>query len=158
MTANKILPAHVVRGHAHLTINQHRIVLATGCFDILHLGHVLMLEQVRKRYPTLMLWIGINSDAAVGALKGPGRPVHDYRSRATVMAALECVNKVFEIDDIRVAAALRMVRPQVWVKGGDYTLETLDQTEVAAANEVQADILIIPTIGNYSTTSILGKL
>lgn len=158
MRREKILSDRDVRMTVPKPFFQHRIMLASGCFDILHRGHVEMLEGVHQRYPMLLLWVGLNSDRAVRRLKGPERPIHDFESRATVVAALECVDSVFEIDDVRVAEAIRLVRPLVWVKGGDYTMETLDKEEVKAANEAQSDIILIPTIGNYSTTNILKKL
>lgn len=134
------------------------IILATGCFDILHRGHVELLEGAREMFPGHELWLGLNSDAAVRSLKGEGRPVHDYESRAIVMAGLLCVDVVFEIQDVRVANAIRAIRPRVWLKGGDYTLETLDQGERNAAEEVGSMIHLVPTVQGYSTTEILKKL
>lgn len=134
------------------------IVLATGCFDILHRGHVTMLESARQAYPGHEMWLGLNSDAAVKQLKGETRPVHDFESRAAVMAGLQCVDQVFEINNTRVDEFIRAVRPRVWVKGGDYTLETLDQGERQAAEEVGTIIHFVPLLPGYSTTAILKKL
>ncbi len=134
------------------------ILLATGCYDILHRGHVELLEGARLAFPGHMVWVGLNSDRAVSQLKGNGRPINCYEARAVVMAGLQCVDQVFEIDDVRVAEALRLVRPRVWVKGGDYTLEALDQGEVAAAKEAGTIIHLVPTIAGYSTTRIVSKL
>lgn len=137
---------------------RHPIILATGCFDILHRGHVEMLERAKDTNEEAELWVGLNSDEAVRKLKGPDRPIHDFYSRAIVVAALECVSRVFEIDDVRVGNAIVLIRPDVWVKGGDYTLDTLDKGEVYAANLCGTKIVLLPTIGNYSTTRILSKL
>lgn len=159
-TLHKILKADVAAEEAVRDFWRRRIVLATGCFDILHRGHVEMLERACDSISTNCgekLWVGLNSDRAIRQLKGDGRPRNDYASRAVVMASLACVHRVFEIDDVRVAGAIRMVRPLAWVKGGDYTRQTLDQGEVAAADEVRAYIILIPTIGDYSTTKILQK-
>ena len=134
------------------------ILLATGCFDILHRGHVQLIEEARRRFTGHTVWIGINSDLAVRKLKGEHRPIHDYQSRAIVMAGLQCVDQVFEIDATRVVDTIRFIRPQVWVKGADYTLETLDQDERKAAEDVGATIAFVPLLNGYSTTSILKKL
>lgn len=134
------------------------IVLATGCFDILHRGHVELLEGARFQFPGHAVWVGLNSDAAVRELKGDGRPVHDYESRAIVMAGLQAVDHVFEIPSVRVTGALTMIRPRVWVKGGDYTLETLDASEREAAQACKTIIHIVPTIAGYSTSKILSRL
>lgn len=158
MISNKIMSDRQLRMTIPLQYYQHRIILATGCFDIIHMGHVKLFDMVNERYRGMCLWVGLNSDRAVKELKGDDRPIHDFQSRATVIAAIEVVDRVFEIDDVRVAEAIRLVRPAVWVKGGDYTMETLDKSEVAAANECQADICLFPTVGKYSTTNILRKL
>jgi len=133
------------------------IILATGCFDVLHRGHVELLEEARSFFPGHELWLGLNSDAAVRLLKGDGRPIHDYESRAIVMAGLLCVDAVFEIDSVRVDDAIRLIRPRAWLKGGDYTLETLDQGERRAAEDVGSLIHLVPTIQGYSSSAILKR-
>lgn len=137
-------------------------VLATGCFDILHRGHVELLEICRSiADPKTVIGnvaVGLNSDRSVVMLKGHTRPIHKYEDRAFMMSALESVDFVFQIDSLRVTDAIRALRPTDWVKGGDYTLDTLDKDEVKAANEVGAKIHIVPTIGKHSTTNILSKL
>lgn len=158
MIADKILLEHQVRVDAWRRFYGGRIILATGCFDVLHRGHVELFQMARARRPSGLLWVGLNSDRAVRELKGPERPVHSYPDRAYVVAALQSVDRVFEIDDMRVAETIRLIRPIAWIKGGDYTLNTLDKDEVAAAREVDAEIVLIPTIGNYSTTNTLKKL
>lgn len=132
---------------------QGGIVLATGCFDILHRGHVELLMYASGKAP--YLWVGINSDGAVRCLKGSARPINTAEDRAFMLAQLFYVDTVFIIDSIRVDQAIRYLKPAAWVKGGGYTMDTLDKDEVAAANEVGADIVIVPTIGNYSTTKML---
>ena len=134
------------------------ILLATGCFDILHRGHVQLLEDARDSFPGHPVWVGLNSDRAVRELKGDGRPIHDFASRAVVMAALESVHHVFEIDDVRVDDAIRLIQPRVWIKGGSYTIDTLDKSEVAAAKEVGAKIEILPLLAGYSTTLIIERM
>lgn len=134
------------------------ILLATGCFDVLHRGHVELLENARHDFPGHVVWVGLNSDEAVRKLKGEGRPIHDYESRAIVMAGLHAVDQVFEIPDVKVTYAILMVRPRVWIKGGDYTLETLDPDERIAAQSCNTTIHLVPTIAGYSTTKILSRL
>lgn len=134
------------------------VLLATGCFDILHRGHVELLEGARMSFPAHEIWVGLNSDNAVRVLKGETRPIHEFESRATVMAALQCVDVVFQIYDVRVAETIKLIKPRVWLKGGDYTLETLDQGERAAAEEVGTIIHFVPLLPGYSTTAILRKL
>lgn len=135
-----------------------KIALVTGCFDILHRGHVFLLEDTRMKFPGHEIWVGLNSDMAVRALKGETRPIHNFESRAMVMAALQCVDVVFEIGNVRVADAIRMVKPKLWVKGGDYTLETLNQDERKAAEEVGSMIHFVVSLQGYSTTEILKRL
>lgn len=129
------------------------IALATGCFDVLHCGHVELLERAALHGP---LFVGINTDESVRVLKGPSRPVNKLEDRAYVLSALECVRIVFPIESV--ADAIRSLRPSHWIKGGDYTLETLDKDEVAAANEVGAKIVLVPMVAGLSTTGILSKL
>lgn len=136
-------------------ITRNTLVLATGCFDILHAGHVQLLERAAEYGE---LHVGLNSDRSVRVLKGEHRPINPFLARATVIAALACVTKVFQIDDVRVSGAIRLLAPTYWVKGGDYTLATLDGSEVDAARETGTEIILLPTIGDYSTTKILERL
>jgi rfaE bifunctional protein nucleotidyltransferase chain/domain len=140
----------------YLTKKANPISLATGVFDILHVGHKRLLEEavIGDEY----LFVGINSDRAVKMLKGHDRPINSEMDRAEMMAALQCVGYVFIIDSTRVTDAIRTVRPTKWYKGGDYTLQTLNKEEVKAANEVGADIVIVPATAGYSTTSILSRI
>jgi len=131
------------------------VALVTGVFDILHVGHVQLIEAASQHG---MVWVGINGDRAVKWLKGEGRPVNTYTDRAAMLAALEHVSAVFEIVDTRVDGAIRAVKPAYWIKGGDYTLETLDKHEVQAANDVGACIILFGRVGDYSTTKILQRL
>lgn len=129
-------------------------ILTTGCFDIIHAGHARLLEDAASLGP---LWVGVNSDAAVRGLKGPGRPINTAYDRAYVIAAFMFVERVFIIDSTIVDKAIKVIRPAAWIKGGDYALDTLNKTEVAAARFVGADIMILPTVGGHSTTRILEK-
>ena len=133
-----------------------RLVITNGCFDLLHVGHIRYLEAAARHGDQLM--VGVNADWAVKALKGPGRPVNNTQDRAYVLAALACVKYVVILDSVRVDGFIRDMQAAVWVKGGDYTLDTLDKGEVAAANDVGTKIEIIPVVPGYSTTGTLKKL
>lgn len=131
------------------------IVLATGVFDYIHRGHIELLERAATYG---LLFVGINTDEAVRTLKGPTRPFFKLEDRAYALSALRSVHLVFPIDSITVTGAIRMVMPSHWVKGSDYTMETLNQDEVAAAKEVGAEIVLVPMVKGYSTTAMLEKV
>lgn len=132
-----------------------KTVLATGCFDLLTAAHVRLLDFCSRHGNVI---VGINSDRAVSELKGPSRPINSQADRAIVLSALACVANVFIIDDTSVAGAIRLVQPSVWAKGADYTLETLNQQEVAAAREVGAEILFAPKMEGYSSTRLIERM
>jgi len=133
-----------------------KLVVTNGCFDILHLGHVTYLETARDQGDALL--IGMNGDNAVRELKGAGRPVNSETDRAAVLAALESVNGVCIFTDKTATRFLAAARPDVYVKGGDYTLETLNQDERRAVEQAGGKISIIPFVPGKSTTSLLEKI
>ena len=130
------------------------IVFTNGCFDILHVGHITLLEECRKFGTKLVL--GLNADASVCRLKGPTRPIVSENERARVMAALAAVDAVVLFTEDTPLELIREIRPDVLVKGGDYTIETVVGHEVvlAAGGRVQ----IVPTVEGFSTTNIVRKL
>ncbi|MEO7028907.1 MAG: bifunctional D-glycero-beta-D-manno-heptose-7-phosphate kinase/D-glycero-beta-D-manno-heptose 1-phosphate adenylyltransferase HldE [Acidobacteriaceae bacterium] len=130
------------------------IVFTNGCFDLLHAGHVTLLEECRKFGSKLVL--GLNSDASVGRLKGAARPIVGERERSRVMAALAAVDAVVVFDEDTPVELIRAVRPDVLVKGGDYSVETVVGHEdvIAAGGRVE----IVPTVEGFSTTSIVRKM
>jgi len=130
-------------------------VVTNGCFDILHRGHIELLYRARRLGDVLI--VGVNSDASVRQLKGPTRPVNGQDDRVCLVAALESVTIATIFEDTRATELLKMLAPHVWVKGGDYTLETLDQDEVRAVQSNDGRIEIIPTIAGYSTTGLLER-
>jgi rfaE bifunctional protein nucleotidyltransferase chain/domain/rfaE bifunctional protein kinase chain/domain len=129
------------------------LVAAGGCFDLLHAGHVRMLEQARALGDRLV--VCLNSDASVTRIKGPDRPLVGERDRAAVLAALGCVDDVviFEEDDPR--AVLRQLRPDIWVKGGDYAISDLPEAETLAEWGGQA--VLVPYVNGHSTSALIGK-
>lgn len=129
--------------------------LTNGVFDVLHLGHIYSLNFARMHCGHLMVLV--NSDRAVKLLKGDSRPFQDQDTRMAAVAALECVDSVALLDDTRITGALEKIRPQVWFKGGDYTLETLDQDERKMAEQRGVAIEFIPALEGYSSTRILEQ-
>lgn len=133
-----------------------KLVVTNGCFDLLHLGHVAYLEAARAQGDALL--VGINSDASVRALKGPERPVNAEYDRAAVVAALESVSAVCIFAERSALRFLVAAQPDIWVKGGDYTLETIDQQERQAVESAGGRIVLIPMVPGKSTTGLLGKI
>jgi rfaE bifunctional protein nucleotidyltransferase chain/domain len=133
-----------------------KLVVTNGCFDLLHLGHVTYLESARNLGDALL--IGANADAAVRELKGPSRPVNSETDRALVLAALESVTAVSIFPEKRATRFLSLAQPDIYVKGGDYTLETIDQDERAAVENAGGRIVFIPFVAGKSTTGTLAKI
>ena len=106
-----------------------KLVATNGCFDVLHLGHVTYLQQARDQGDALLVGVTCSGREAVQALKGPGRPLNSQQDRAAVLAALESVDGVFIFSELDARAFLEAVHPNIYVKGGDYTLETINQDE-----------------------------
>jgi rfaE bifunctional protein nucleotidyltransferase chain/domain len=133
-----------------------RLVVTNGCFDLLHAGHVTYLEQAQRQGDVLL--VGLNSDRSVRQFKGPERPINTEADRATVLAALESVDAVCIFDELSAHAFLKESRPDVYAKGGDYTLETLNQEERRAVESLGSRIVIIPMVPGKSTTALLKKI
>lgn len=133
-----------------------KLVVTNGCFDLLHLGHVTYLENARNQGDALL--IGVNSDASVGQLKGPDRPVNTESDRAAVLAALESVDAVCIFTDKAATRFLAAAQPDIYIKGGDYTLETLNQDERRTVEQAGGKIIIVPIVPGKSTTSLLQKI
>lgn len=133
-----------------------QLVVTNGCFDLLHIGHVTYLESARNLGDALL--VGMNSDAAVRELKGPTRPVNSENDRAAVLAALESLDGVCLFTEPTATRFLSLAQPDIYVKGGDYTLETLNQDERKAVEKAGGKIVIIPFVPGKSTTGILQKI
>ena len=132
------------------------LVVTNGCFDILHLGHVTYLEAARSQGDALL--VGLNSDAAVRDLNGPTRPVNGEADRAAVLAALGSVDGVCVFTEKTATRFLAQAQPDVYVKGGDYTLETLNQDERRAVEGAGGRIVLLPFVPGKSTTALLAKI
>ena len=131
----------------------NKIVFTNGCFDILHRGHIAYLSEARDRGDVLI--IGLNSDASVQRIKGDGRPVQDEMSRALILASLRFVDAVVLFDEDTPYELIKLVKPDVLVKGGDYTEETI--VGAGFVKEYGGEVVTIPIVEGYSTTEILKK-
>lgn len=152
----KIIPWEALSGWRAATRSRGRLVVTNGCFDLLHPGHVLYLETARNLGDALL--VGLNGDNSVRELKGVGRPVNVQDDRAIVLAALESVSAVCIFEDRTATQFLQRAKPDIYVKGGDYTVETLNQDERKAVESGGGKIVIIPFVSGKSTTSLLHKI
>ncbi len=132
-----------------------RLVVTHGCFDILHAGHVSYLRQARAQGDVLL--VGLNADVSIKELKGPNRPINAEGDRAQILAALRCVDAVTLFPEVRATNLLQAAQPDVYVKGGDYTLATLNPEERAVVQAAGAKIVFIPFLEGRSTTSIIER-
>jgi len=133
-----------------------RLVLTNGCFDLLHVGHVRYLKQAREIGDFLA--VAVNGDDSVRSLKGAGRPLNSENDRAEVLAALDCVDFVTIFPAMRATAVIKALHPAIYVKGGDYTLGSLDPEEVAALQEAGAEIKTLPLVPGKSTSSLIERM
>lgn len=134
--------------------NGRRVVFTNGCFDLLHPGHIRLLEQARALGDVLI--VGVNSDASVRHLKGAGRPVLPDRERAEILAALEAVDAVVIFDELTPREVIAGLLPDVLVKGGDWPGDQIvGRAEVEAAG---GRVVSIPVVLGYSTTEVLRKI
>lgn len=133
-----------------------RLVVTNGCFDLLHVGHVIYLEQAAALGDLLL--VGCNGDESVRQLKGEGRPLNPEADRALVLSALESVGSVVVFPERRAEDFLRLAKPDVYVKGGDYTPETLDAGERVAVESGGGEVVIIPFVPGKSTTDIIQRM
>jgi rfaE bifunctional protein nucleotidyltransferase chain/domain len=154
---DKIIPwEKLPEWRAAFRVGGKKLVVTNGCFDILHLGHVTYLETARGFGQGLL--VGVNSDAAVRELKGAGRPVNSENDRAALLAALESVTAVCIFPGKTATQFLTVAQPDIYVKGGDYTLETLNADERRAVEAAGGRIKILPFLPGQSTTTLLEKI
>lgn len=131
------------------------LVVTNGCFDILHLGHVTYLQAARNLGDALL--VGLTSDSGVRALKGPGRPINKEADRAAVLAALESVSGVHIFPEQTALRFLQSVQPDLYVKGGDYTIDTINQEERHLIERSGGVIKILPGVPGQSTTRLVER-
>jgi D-glycero-beta-D-manno-heptose 1-phosphate adenylyltransferase len=132
----------------------NKVVFTNGCFDIVHLGHIDYLEKARNLGSKLVL--GLNTDASVKRLKGETRPVVNEYARSRMMAAFEFVDAVVLFDEPTPKELIETVKPDILVKGDDYTLETIVGADFVIAKG--GVVKTIPLVKGYSTTSLIEKI
>lgn len=130
------------------------LVTTNGCFDIIHAGHVRYLKEAKSLGDTLV--VCLNSDESVKKLKGDSRPINSQEDRAEVLAALKSVDYVVIFEENTPVDILEKIKPNIHVKGGDYSEETLPEASVIKKNG--GDIMFIPLVEGRSTTSLINKL
>lgn len=148
--------AEAVSWRERLRADGRRVVLTNGIFDLLHTGHLYYLKQARALGDALI--IALNSDASTRALKGPQRPVQTEEQRAYALGALACVDAVTVFHEPRLTAEIRALRPDVYCKAGDYTLDKLDPGERGVLEAAGAEIKFMPFLPGFSTTSLIAKI
>lgn len=152
---SKIVTREALRGQlAQHRRRGERIVLANGCFDTLHVGHIRYLEGARREGDILV--VAVNSDSSVCALKGPGRPILPEGARAELVGALRAVDYVVLFHDSNVEALLTELRPDVHAKGTDYTAETVP--ERATSDRLGIRVAIVGDAKNHSTREFIDSV
>jgi D-glycero-beta-D-manno-heptose 1-phosphate adenylyltransferase len=135
---------------------EQRIVFTNGCFDILHVGHIRYLTAAKQLGDILV--VGLNGDDSVRQLKGPDRPINPEADRAEILAALAAVDHVVIFQELRVSRLVTLLKPDLYVKGGDYSIDSLDRGEVDALRSVGAEIKIVPLVPGRSTTRLINAI
>lgn len=155
MTSSKILSrAEAATLADQWRADNQRIVFTNGCFDIVHLGHIDYLEKARALGHKLIL--GLNTDASVSRIKGPLRPVVNQYARARLMAALEFVDLVTLFDEPTPLELIETLRPDVLVKGDDYTVATIVGADVVLANGGSVETIAL--VPGYSTSTLIQRI
>lgn len=137
-----------------LKLHQQKIVFTNGCFDVLHFGHVHYLLEARKLGDLLV--VGLNCDDSVRRLKGPSRPINGEKERAFVLAALNCVDYVVLFEEDTPEELIKIVRPNILVKGGDYAIDQIVGADFVKRNG--GTVTTLPFVEGYSSTQIIEQL
>lgn len=132
------------------------LVVTNGCFDLLHAGHAAYLEAARNLGGALL--VGVNADASVRQLKGPARPLNPQDDRALVLAALACVDAVCIFPEVTAEQFLSLAEPDIYAKGGDNTLDTINQEERHLVEKMGGRVVIVPGAPGRSTTGLAEKI
>ena len=148
-------PAELAVIREEFAARGQRLVFTNGVFDLLHVGHVRYLQAARALGDALL--VAVNGDASVRALKGPTRPINSEDDRAEVLAGLACVDFVTIFHTERVTDLIREIRPQVYAKGGDYTVASLNPEERGALEVAGSEIRILQLVPGKSTTAMIAK-
>jgi D-beta-D-heptose 7-phosphate kinase/D-beta-D-heptose 1-phosphate adenosyltransferase len=157
LSTNEKFVTDVFQLVAGITSYRHaakRIVFTNGCFDILHRGHIAYLNRAKTCGDILI--VGLNSDESVRRLKGSSRPINSLEDRAQILAALSCVDHIVPFDGDTPHDLIRVIQPDVFVKGGDYSRETLP--EASLVEELGGSVEILPYLEDHSTTNIIERI
>ncbi len=130
------------------------IVVTNGCFDILHVGHVRYLQKTKSFADVLIVLM--NSDKSVKSIKGEGRPINNENDRAEILCALSCVDYVVMFDEDSPRNLLDEIKPDVYTKGADYTMETLPEADIVRKNNTRVEFITF--VDGKSTTNIINKM
>jgi D-beta-D-heptose 7-phosphate kinase/D-beta-D-heptose 1-phosphate adenosyltransferase len=133
-----------------------KIVFTNGCFDILHRGHVYLLNKAAEVNHPVVVVVGLNTDASVKGLKGDKRPVNSFDDRCMVIASLYSVDAVIGFSDPTPLELIKKIKPDYLVKGGDYKEDEIVGADIVKANG--GHVVVIPFLPDYSTTNLIGKL
>jgi D-beta-D-heptose 7-phosphate kinase/D-beta-D-heptose 1-phosphate adenosyltransferase len=156
-TSRKIADLEAAKRRAAAWRSEKKAVAYTnGCFDLLHLGHVRTLESARRQADVLV--VGINGDESVRQLKGPGRPVLPEQDRAETVAALECVDLVVVFQELSSLPVIQALKPEVWVKGGDYRIDTVNQEERAYVESYGGRVALAEHVPHVSSSDLIAQL
>ena len=139
-----------------LAAQRKKIILTNGCFDLLHTGHLYFLHEAAKLGDAL--FVALNSDTSVRTLKGPHRPIQSQSERAFALNALACVHTVLIFDEPRLVREITALRPDLYAKAGDYTLDSLDPAERTVLEQAGTEIRFLPFLPNFSTTALLKRI
>ncbi len=150
----KIVYSRKILANLIQELHHKKIVFTNGCFDILHRGHVTYLSEAKNLGDILL--IGVNSDESIRQLKGENRPVNCLSDRLAILSALESVDYVIPFSESTPRELIEIVRPDIYVKGGDYTPEMLP--EVPLVEALGGKVEILPYVSNISTTAIVNRI
>jgi rfaE bifunctional protein nucleotidyltransferase chain/domain len=154
---DKILSLDALAGwRSALRVQGKKLVVTNGCFDILHVGHVTYLDAARGQGDALL--VGLNNDASVRQLKGDKRPINSENDRAAVLAALQAVDAVCIFPETRATRFLALAQPDIYVKGGDFTVEQLPKEERDMVASFGGKIVTIGFVPGKSTTALQEKI
>ena len=129
-------------------------VVTNGCFDILHVGHVRYLKKTKEFADNLIIML--NSDISVKAIKGENRPINNEQDRAEILSSLSCVDYVVLFDEKSPAKLSEEIKPDIYTKGADYTLETLPERDIVLKNNIKVEF--IDFVEGKSTTNVIKKI
>ena len=150
LITNRELLANLIQEYRR---RKQKIIFTNGCFDLLHLGHVTYLNQAKQLGNILI--VGVNTDESIRHLKGANRPVNCLSDRLAILSALESVDYVIPAEATP-SELIKIIRPHIYVKGGDYTPEMLP--EVPLIQELGGEVKILPYVSNISTTAIVNRI